>query len=68
MEEGVSERKNDRDKKNDEGKEAESPDDTLPVVMEEGVSEIKNDKNEKMMREKSQNSHMTLLLLIWRKV
>ena len=33
-------------KKIDEGKEAECPDDTPPVDIEEGVSERKDDKNE----------------------
>ena len=41
MEEGVSDRKNDKNKKNDEGKKAECPEDTPPVDMEEGVSDIK---------------------------
>ena len=39
-------------KKNDEGKEAEFPDDTPPVDMEEGVSDIKDDKNLKNDEEK----------------
>ena len=41
MEKGVSERKNDKNEKNDEEKEAECPDDTPPDDMEEGVSEKK---------------------------
>ena len=32
-------------RKNDEGKEAECPDDTPPVDMQEGVRDIKYDKN-----------------------
>ena len=42
MEEGVSDRKNDRNEKNDEEKEAELPDDTPRVDMEEGVSDRKD--------------------------
>ena len=48
MEEGVSERKDDKNEKRYEGKEAKSPDSTPPVDMKEGVSERKDDKNEKM--------------------
>ena len=44
------------------------PDDTSPVDMEEGVKNINDDRNKKMMRKKIQNSQMTPLLLIWRKV
>ena len=47
MEKGVSERKDYKNKKIDEGKEAECPDGTPPDDMEEGVSEKKDDKNEK---------------------
>ena len=68
MEEGVSERKDDKNGKIDEGKNAECPNDTPPKDMEEGVSERKDDKNEKLTSEKRQNSQMTLLLMIWRKV
>ena len=38
MEEGVRERKNDKNEKNDEGKEVECPDDTPPDDTEEGVA------------------------------
>ena len=54
--------------KNDEGKEAECPDDTSTVDMEECVNDRKYDKNQKMMRKKRKNAHMILPLLIWRKV
>ena len=53
MEEGVSERKYDKNEKIDEGKEAECPDGTPPGDMEEGVNERKDDKNKKMMGEKT---------------
>ena len=52
MEEGVSERKYGRNEKNDEGKEAECPDDTPPDDMEEGVSDRKDDKNKNIDEEK----------------
>ena len=45
---------------------AEFPDDTSPAVIEESVSDINYDKNEKY--DEMQNSHMTLLQLIWRNV
>ena len=44
MEEGVSEKKDDKNEKIDEGKEAEFPDTTPPDYMEEGVSEKKDEK------------------------
>ena len=68
MQEGVSERIDDKNEKKVEGKEAECPDCTPPDDMEEGASEKKDDRNEKMVREKRQNSQMTLLLMIWRQV
>ena len=68
MEEHVSDRKDDNNGKNDEQKEAEFPDDTSLVDIEGGVSYRKDEKNGKMMRKKSPNSHMTLPLLICRKV
>ena len=68
MQEGLSDRNDDKNEKNYEEKEAECPDDTSPVEMEEGVNYRKDDKNEKMMRKKIQNGMMTLPLLIWRKV
>ena len=68
MEVGVSDRKDDKNEKNDEEKEAELPDDTTPVDMEEGVSERKDDNNERMIKKKRKNAHMKLVLLIWRKV
>ena len=66
--EGVNDRKSDKNEKKVEGKEAEFPDDTPPVDTEEGVSGRKYDKNEKLMKEKRQTPEMTLPLLIWRKV
>ena len=68
MEEGVSDRKYDKNEINDEEKEAECPYDNPKIDMEKGVSERKNDKNEKPRRKKRQNAQMTLLLMIWRKV
>ena len=50
MEEGVKYINVDRNKKYDEGKEAELPDDTSPIQMEEGVNDIIDDNNEKTMR------------------
>ena len=47
MEEGASERKDDKNEKFDEVKEAEYPDGTPPDDTEEGVSERKDDKNDK---------------------
>ena len=47
MEEGVSDRKYDKNGKNDEEKESECLDDTSPVDIEEGVNDRKYDKNEK---------------------
>ena len=47
MEEGVSDRKDDKNEKNDEEKEAECLDDTIPFDMEEGVKDINDEvKNE----------------------
>ena len=68
MEEGVYDRKDDKNEKSDEEKEAECPYGTSPVDIEEVVSDRKHDKNKKMTREKKHNSHMTFPLLIWRKV
>ena len=69
MDEGVSERKDVKNENNNEEKiEATCLDETPPVDMEEGVSERKYDRNEIMTRKKRQNSHMKLVLLIWRKV
>ena len=45
MEEGVGEKKDDKNEKIDEEKEAECPDGTPTDDMEEGVSERINDKN-----------------------
>ena len=45
MEEGVSEKKGDRNETIDEWKEAECPDVTPPDDMEEGVSEITDETN-----------------------
>ena len=47
MQESVSDRKDDKNGENDEGKEAEFPDDTPPDDMEEGVNYINDEgKNE----------------------
>ena len=67
MEEDVSDKKM-TIMKNDEEKEAECLDDISPIDMEECVKDRNDDINKNMMRKKSQNSQMTLLLLIWRKV
>ena len=45
MQEGVSDRKDDKDGKNDEEKDAECHDEISPVDMEEGVKYINDDKN-----------------------
>ena len=47
MKEGVHDRKDDNNEKNDEVKDAECSDDTSPVDIQEGVGDIKDDKNEK---------------------
>ena len=52
MEEGVGEKKHDKNEKIDDRKEAECPDGTPHDDMEEGVSEIKDDKNERIDEEK----------------
>ena len=52
MEEGISERKDYKNERIDEVKEAECPDGTPPDDIEEGVSERNNDKNKNMMRGK----------------
>ena len=48
MEEGVREKKDDKNEKNDEEKKVACPDDTPSDDMEEGVSEKKDDKNERI--------------------
>ena len=68
MEEGVRDRKNDRNEKLMREKRQKCPDDSPPVDMEEGVSDRKNDRNEKMMRKNRHNAQMKLALFIWRKV
>ena len=45
MEEGVGEKKDDKNEIIDEGKEAACPDGTSPDDMEEGVGEKQDDKN-----------------------
>ena len=67
-EERVNDRKYNKNEKYGKEKEPECPDETSPVDMEEGVSDRKYDKNENTMRKKRQNSQMTILLLICRKV
>ena len=52
----MSDRKDDKNKKKDEEKESECPDDTSPVDMEEGIKDINDDMNEKTMVEKRQNA------------
>ena len=47
---------------------AEFSDDTSPIEDEKGVNDRKDVKSKKIMSKKSQNNHMTLPLLIWRKV
>ena len=47
MEEGVNNRKDDKNENNYEGKESECPDETSPEGIEKGVSDRKDDKNEK---------------------
>ena len=56
MEEGVSDRKDEKNKTIEDRKEAECPYDTPPVDLEEVVSDRKDDKNEKLIREKRQNA------------
>ena len=56
MEEGVSDRKDDKNEKNDEEKEVKFPNDTSPIEMEEGVNYIPDDNTEKIMRKKRQNA------------
>ena len=68
MEEGVSERKYDKNEKIDEVKEAEFPDDTPPDDMEEGVSEKKDDKNKNMMRKKNEVEKQILRAPEWMEV
>ena len=51
-EEAVNYRKDDRNKKYDEDKEAGFPDDASTVEMEEGLNDRKYDSNEKKIREK----------------
>ena len=47
MEEGVNDRKYDKNEKNDEEKDTECPDDTLPVDIEESVGDRNDNRNEK---------------------
>ena len=67
-EEGVNDRKYDRNKKYDEYRDPECPDDTYIVDMEEGVIDRKYESKKIMMKEKSLNALMTLPLLKWSKV
>ena len=67
-EEGVNDRKYDKNKEYDEGKEPEFPDDTSIVDMEEDVIDRKYLSKTNMMREKRLNALMTPLLLKLRKV
>ena len=68
MGEGVSETRDDRNEKNYEEQDEKYPDVPSPDDMEEGVSETKDDKNENFNEEKMQNSQISVLLVIWRKV
>ena len=52
MEEGVSDRNDDKNEKYDEEKEAECPDDTSTIDVEEGVSDRNDDNNEEIDEEK----------------
>ena len=68
MEEGINDRKDGKNEKNDEEKEAVHPYETSPVYIEEGISAKNDDRNEKKMSKKRPNAQMTLPLLRWRKV
>ena len=48
MEEDLIDRKDDSKEKNDEGKESEWPDDTIPAEIEESVGDRNDDKNEEI--------------------
>ena len=52
MEEGVNDRNDDKNEKNDQEKEAECLDKIFPVDVEEGVNDRNDDKNEKNDEEK----------------
>ena len=52
MQEGLSDRNDDKNEKNYEEKEAECPDDTSPVEMEEGVNDRRCEKDKKNDEEK----------------
>ena len=53
MEKGVCDRKDDKNEKNDEEKEAKLSDDTSPIEEEEGANDRKYGKSKKMMRKKT---------------
>ena len=66
MEEGVCEKKHDKNENIIDRKEVECQDETPNNDMEEGVDEKIYEMKEKYLTEKRQNDNMTLLLLIWR--
>ena len=68
MEEVVSDRKDDKNEKYNEGKDVELHDDPSHVETEEDVNDINDDKNEIYDKGKRQNSQMTLPLMRWSKV
>ena len=51
MEEGVSDRKDDNNEKNDEEKQSECPDDTPPIDIEEGVKDINDEEKIKVRQQ-----------------
>ena len=62
-EEGLNDRKDDKNKNYDKDKEPECSDYTSTVDMEEGVMDRNDESKRKNMREKRLNSLMTLPLL-----
>ena len=68
MEEGVSEKKDDKNERIDEEKEAACADGTSPDDMEEGVGEKKMTRMSELMRKKGKHPQTALLLMIRRKV
>ena len=63
MDEGFNDIKYNKDEKNDERKEAECPDNTLPVDIEESINDKKDNKNKNDDEGKQLNAQMTLPLL-----
>ena len=56
MEKGISDKKDYKNEKKDEGKESECLDETSPVAMEKGVSDENNDNNEKHLGKRGKMS------------